>query len=123
MRSLELAPYGARAFMASTTPQWKALYRRLSFLDEAPPGAAGHSTFAVYYPEGGGVPMPVIVIYIDPEQHGGEVAQLVNTCAHEAQHATSQLFEYIGHNPVGADEPSAYLVGALTQWLYEGVVE
>ena len=115
MKPWRLDIYDVDLYAATDMRQWRALRRRLTFLDETPSGA-GMSQFAVWEPANG-LDRPVIVLFVDVARH--DEPGLVNTCAHEASHAASQLFDHFGHHPSGTDEPTAYLVGWLTQWLWE----
>lgn len=70
-----------------------------------------------------GVTLPecAISIYVDVAIHDGDHVQLVDTCAHEAAHAAAALLEQIGHRGDATDEPTAYLIGHLTGWMWSHV--
>lgn len=112
--------YGAEIHLATTKRDWSTLRRKLDFLDRAAPESAGLATFATFHPKGGGLTVPHLVLWLDVAMHQTHL-DLIDTCAHEASHAVSQLFEWIGHTPTGVDEPSAYFVGWLTRWMLEQV--
>lgn len=116
MRHHTLDVYGAELYCATTKREWAAMRRKMTWLDKTPE-SAGLASFAIWKPKGPGLAVPTLVLWIDAEAHT-DPAELVDTCAHEASHAVSQLMEYIGHTPVGTDEPSAYLVGWLAKWLW-----
>lgn len=113
--------YGAELHLATDKRQWATLRRRLTFLGAAPE-SAGLSQFAVFEPNNGGVHVPHIVLWIDKAAHKTTL-DVIDTCAHEANHAVGQLFEHIGHEAKGTDEPSAYFAGWLTRWLCEALLE
>jgi hypothetical protein len=117
-RTHTLDIYRAELHMATDRRAWAALRRRFPYLDKAP-AAAGLSQFATFHPNDGGHTVPILVLWVDVKAHRG-AGELVETCAHEASHAASQLFEHVGHDVKGTDEPHAYLVGWLTRWLWEG---
>lgn len=108
--------YGIDLFLATNRRDWNKLQGFLRFLDDVPE-SAGMAEFAVYTPESG-PPRMVGVLWIDMKQHDTE-SILVNTCAHEATHLATQLNDHIGHRPNSVvDEPTAYLVGWVTEWLW-----
>jgi hypothetical protein len=111
--------YGAEIHLATTKRDWTTLRRRFKFLDDAPE-SAGLSQFATFHPKGGGITVPHLVLWLDLKAHQTRL-DLIDTCAHEAAHAAGQLFEHIGHDIRGTDEPHAYLVGWLTRWMLEQV--
>lgn len=107
--------YDVELHLVTNRRDWTALRRKLDFMDKAPE-SAGLSQFATFHPKDGGLTVPHLVLWIDLKQNR-EHLDLIDTCAHEASHAAGQLFEYIGHDHRGSDEPSAYLVGWLTRWI------
>ena len=109
--------YGVEMYLATNRRQWSMLRRKLSFLGQVPE-SAGQATFATWVPKANGNTIPYLVCWIDPTQHDAQL-DIVNTCAHEAAHAAGQILNWVGHSVPGTDEPHAYLVGWLTQWLYE----
>lgn len=109
--------YGLDLFLATNKRDWNKLQSTLHFLDDVPE-SAGLSEFAVYVPNDGGAHRMVGVLWIDMTQHDTE-GNLINTCAHEATHLASQLNDHIGHRPNSVvDEPTAYLVGWVAEWLW-----
>jgi hypothetical protein len=111
--------YGTELYLVTTKRDWATLRRRLTFLEE-PPRAAGQATFALWEPKGSGVTESHLVVWIDPSANDEDM-DLIETAAHEATHGVQQIFEWIGHDVKGVDEPSAYLIGWLTRWIVAGV--
>lgn len=110
--------YDADIWLATNERQWRALGKITPVAEGDPPDAAGNAAFATFHPNDGGPTAPVIVLWLDlASLH--EPADLVNTCAHEASHAAGHLLEHIGQDHHGSNEAHAYLVGWLTQWLWE----
>ena len=107
--------YGTHLHLVHTPRQWKALRKRLEFMGDVP-DSDGLSHMAVWVPNDAGKAEVHIVLWLDVRKIAS-VADLADTCAHEASHATHQLFHHIGHEVQGTDEPSAYLVGWLTGWM------
>lgn len=114
----ELDIYGADLWLATDPTQWRALTRTVGAVEGDPPDSAGRATFATFHPNDGGLTVPVCVIWVDAAQHK-TAAELVNTCAHEASHAAGYLLEHIGQDHHGSNEAHAYLVGWLTQWIWQ----
>lgn len=111
--------YDTELYLVTNRRDWATLRRRLSFLDKVPE-SAGLASFATWQPKGGGITISHLVLWIDKAAHHEDDLDLINTAAHEASHGVGQLFEWIGHEVKGTDEPSAYLVGWLTRWIIEG---
>ena len=60
-------------------------------------------------------------IWVGLNNHHGNPAELIDTCAHEATHAALNITHRHAFNPTaGNGEPLAYLVGWLTTWLHKG---
>jgi len=109
--------YGVDLHLATTEREWKKLRKRLAYITEQP-DSAGHTHFAIWHPNNGDPATPVVTFWIRPHT---DPAELVNTCAHEAVHAASQILTWTGHDirgDEGTDEPHAYLTGWLTHWLW-----
>lgn len=112
--------YGCALYLATTPKQWRAVRRILPFLDAKAPTSAGLVHFAIWQPRQG-LHEPVAAVYVNLKQHTNRL-DLVDTLAHEATHLAQQLLHHIGHHPTnGHDEPSAYLVGWLTRWLWGSI--
>lgn len=107
--------YDVELHLASTAGQWKKLRKHLDFLAETAPTAQGQATFATWTPREGAA-TPVVVLWVNATAHHSQ-PELIDTCAHEATHAAQLILEFIGHQPQGVDEPSAYLIGWLTRWM------
>lgn len=113
-----LDAYGCHLHVATDRRGWATLRRRLPGLVDGPaPESAGWTRFATWQPKSG-ITVPVVVVYINAAQHT-EPVDLIDTAAHEAAHVVSALMEHIGHSISGVDEPSAYLTGWVTAWLWE----
>jgi len=108
--------YGAEVYCATNARQWAWLRRRFDFVEDLPT-SAGQAQFAVWEPNSG-LSVPHLILWVDVAKHHGE-GELIDSCAHEASHAASELFNHIGHTPTGTDEPTAYFVGWLTRWIWE----
>ena len=114
----QLDIYGVELSLATNKRQWSILRRRLSFVSKKAPQSVGLSHFACWEPKAG-IPVPVLVFWIDLAALAGDAAALVDTCAHEASHGANQILGWIGHDIRGTDEPHAYLTGWLTRWIWE----
>lgn len=117
IRTHVLDVYGVHIYLATTKREWSTLRRKLSFLDGPAPSAMGQASWALWQPKVG-KSIPHLVFWLNLAAHQGDQVELVDTCAHEAVHGASNIFDWIGHQVAG-DEPHAYLVGWLTRWLYE----
>ena len=80
--------------------------------------ALGSTTFATFHPHQAGATVPHVFLYVDLEAHRGVDVALVETCAHEAAHAATHILRYVGHRIRRHDEPFAYLVAFIAQWMY-----
>ena len=109
--------YGVHVHLATSKKQWKRLRRELTFLNEKPE-ALGLSAFATFHPDAAAPPVPHLVFWLDLPALTNP-GDLIDTCAHEAAHGANQILDHVGHDTRGTDEPSAYLVGWLTRWLWE----
>ncbi len=113
--------YDVELQLATTPKSWKKARKRFSYLAKNIPTAAGTTHFAVWEPADGGVPTPVVTFWIR-DALNGDASELINTCAHEATHAATHILTWMGHH-IGCDdardEPTAYLIGWLTAWLYD----
>lgn len=112
--------YGTEIQMATNRRDWATLRRQAPFA-EAKPNSAGLACFAVFEPNDGSGITSHLAIWIDKAAHRSDL-ELIETCAHEAAHGVAQVFDWIGHEVKGSDEPSAYFVGWLTRWLCEGAM-
>lgn len=61
----------------------------------------------------------LIVFYLDPTVE--DLGVRIEIVAHEAAHGADQVFDFINESTDGVDEPYAYLVGHLAQWMYKKV--
>lgn len=110
--------YGTELYLATNRRDWATLRRRLNFLDKAE--SAGLACFATWVPKDGSVTTSHLALWIDKAAHKTDL-DLIETASHEAAHGVAQIFDWIGHEVRGSDEPSAYFVGWLTRWIIEGV--
>lgn len=55
--------------------------------------------------------------------HRGDKRELIDTIAHEATHVSTMILDTAGAEYDGSSEPLAFLVGWITAWLYDAVVE
>jgi hypothetical protein len=113
--------YDVRINLATTARDWSSLRRKLTFLPDRP-NSLGSSSFAVWTPKKDGPPEPHLVLWLDMARLD-DVADLVDTIAHEAAHGAGQILDWVGHDIRGIDEPHAYLVGWLTRWMYTTVTQ
>lgn len=111
--------YGADLYLAWEPKQWKRLQRKTG-LGPKLPTSAGLCSSGVWVPNDGGIHEQVVTIWIDAAMHRS-MPELVETCAHEATHAASRLFDHIGQEYTDASEAHAYLVGWLTRWLVKHI--
>lgn len=112
--------YGVDIHLATTEREWKKLRKRLTYLDDTP-NAAGFTHFAIWEPSDHTSPVPVVAFWIRNELTTDPL-QLVETCAHEAVHAATHILAWAGHDirgDDGNDEPTAYLAGWLTRWIWD----
>lgn len=116
-RSHRLDIYDACVYLAISKREWRALAKRGLPLEDVPE-AAGLSQFATFHPSDGRTCIPVIVLWLDLAAHRS-AAEVVNTIAHEATHAASQLLDHVGHDCRAVDEPHAYLAGWLASWMWD----
>lgn len=119
-KSHTLDIYGTELYLATDRRSWATLRRRCNFLDKTAQ-SAGFAQFATWHPKDGSLTANIVVLWIDVKAHRSTL-DLIDTAAHEASHAVSQILDYIGHEPKGTDEPSAYLVGWLTRWILDGLL-
>lgn len=111
--------YGSEVFAVSHPKAWRRLRKRLPWISKTP-GALALTEFSVRADKGG-QPRGHLVLWVDVRRHGC-LAELVDTCAHEATHGSLRILEHAGV-PVSGDssEAHAYLTGWLTGWLLESV--
>ncbi|KAB2806985.1 hypothetical protein F9L07_28545 [Pimelobacter simplex] len=114
----QLDIYGVHLHLATDRRQWSTLRRKLTFLDKTV-DHLGLTTFATWVPNKPGASIPYLVFWIDLAAHATD-ADLINTLAHEASHGAGQVLDWVSHKVPGTDEPHAYLVGWLTEWLWTG---
>lgn len=119
--SRHLDIYDTGLHLARTKREWASLKRKLKIPDQCP-DSAGQATFATFHPNDGGITQPHLILWIDIKSHRTR-AELVNTCAHEAAHAATSLLDHLGHQIKVSDEPHAYLVGWLTEWLWSECID
>ncbi|MDR6117255.1 hypothetical protein QE370_000439 [Aeromicrobium sp. SORGH_AS981] len=116
--SHSLDVYGVDLHLANTRRDWSTISRRLG-VDRSLSESAGGTVFLRWEPAGGGRSVPTLGFWISPDL---SPLDHVETCAHEAAHAATLLLTWVGHDVRGTDghdEPSAYLAGWLTRWLWE----
>lgn len=117
-RSHVLDIYGVNVHLATSKRDWKQLRKELPFVGKVPK-SMGQTQFACTK-LGGIVIQAHLVLWVDINAHAN-AASLVDTCAHESAHAADRIVEWIGHTPMVCDEPTAYLVGWLTSWMWDGI--
>ena len=114
--------YDTHLHLATNRRAWATLRRRYPGLVEEAPDSMGWCRMATFHPKGGAASQLHLVLYINLAQHQDGLDELVNTCAHEATHAALSLQDHIGHDPRGsADEPTAYLAGWITGWIWRNL--
>lgn len=107
--------YGTQLHVAVTPKGWRRLRKQVTSLAKDP-GGLGFASFDLH--ETANRSEPHISIWIDVPAHEGDEVMLINTCAHEAAHASSMLFDHIGQEYDGSSEAHAYLVGAIASTLF-----
>lgn len=110
--------YGAELYLATDLSQWKALRRKIDSLEEDP-GGVGATSLDMQDHDLDPMNTAHVSVYIDKATLAEDGAALVNTCAHEATHAAALLLDHLGQQG-GNSEALAYLVGWVTEWLWEG---
>lgn len=113
IRSHLLDVYGVRLHVVTSRQEWKLLRAQFPKLDRKPTGV-GMSHFLTVKGD------PHVALWVNRKAHKA-IPGLVNTCAHEAAHAAGQIMEFVHADPDPSGEPHAYLVGWITQWLWEAV--
>lgn len=113
--------YRVNLHAATTRRQLRDLLTTFTAMEDPTAQAAtpGGST-AGWRGDTDGVESYHVVWWIDAESHA-DPAALVNTVAHEAMHGAGIILRHLGAdvNPdTICDEPTAYLVGFLTEWLW-----
>ena len=114
--------YGVDLHLATTKREWNKLRKRLTYL-EGVPDSAGLTHFATWEPTDRTHAIPVVTFWIRDEVTSDSL-QLIETCAHEAAHAATHILGWVGHDvrgDDGKDEPSAYLAGWLTRWIWVNI--
>ena len=102
--------YGVALYFASNGRQWAAI--RKSRMPRLSPAPGSHGLTEMF----SAGPVIQFAVYVAPDD---DPAELINTCAHEAAHVAGQILEEVGADYDGASEPHAYLVGWVTQWLWQ----
>lgn len=109
--------YSVRVHLATTRKDWAKLRKKLGIepLDVDCHGLTQHATWRA---NDGTSAEQHVLVYLDVRGCDGDPRALVNVAAHEATHAATMLLRHYGHKIRGHDEPHAYLVGWLTEWLW-----
>ena len=124
-KSKELEIYqGYTLYVTQTLRGWSEINRRLNnSLDKITARDGGITTEVIHYPYDKSPNSHHIVVFINP---GWDAVEHINTCAHEATHAALAIAKRIDlgklicdHDEDSPNEPFPYLVGYITQWLYE----
>lgn len=107
-------------YLARNTREWKKTYAKVPPIGKKPPKTAlGQVEHHTWVPNDGlDGPHSLFVIWIGVERLGSHDT-LVNTIAHESFHAAGAILESTSATYNSASEPMAYLVGFISQWLYE----
>lgn len=114
----ELDIYGSQLFVARTAKEWRQMAKNIDLEDRSTPECAGQTRRLLSTREGSAGIGHAIVFWIDA-RGAGSVGSLIGTCAHEATHGANFIFDWIGHDAdAEKDEPTAYLIGWLTSWLW-----
>ena len=116
----DLDVYGAKVYIVATRKQWATVAAEIDHPDQAMPEAAGHVWYALWVPKIG-ISVPHVVIYIDRKAHRDDIAALVNTIAHEADHAAGRILDHAGQRYDADSEAHAYLVGWFAERIWEHV--
>jgi hypothetical protein len=119
--------YETHLWLATNRREWATLRRRLPGFDIPMPDSEGSTSTGEMVDPVDGRLYTHIAFHIDLSLHEGgkSLPGLVNTCAHEAAHGAAGVMKAVAHAPAETwvDEPSAYLIGWLTQWLWERCME
>jgi hypothetical protein len=118
----DIDPYGAQLHVVYDRRGWALLKRRFpGLVEDGFPDADGWARHSVWHPKNGTSPEAHHVLVVDVRK-ARSTADLVNTIAHEAAHVAGNLMGHIGHHDQ-AGEPTAYLVGWITQFVWEHLPE
>lgn len=115
--------YSAWLHLATDEKAWTKLQAKHSGAIDKAPDSLGSCTFATWNPDQPGITVPHLFLWVDIEAHRDSTIALVETCAHEATHAASHLLKHYGHKIRRSDEPFAYLVAWIAQWMFEHCVD
>lgn len=110
--------YGTHLHLATTKAQWKKIAKEFG-LDKETPGSAGQVTTLTRRAKHD-ITRLALIIWVDTANHA-TIADLIDSCAHEASHAAGRILEHAGHPLPHTDEPHAYLVGWLTSWIWQHI--
>lgn len=117
MKRTRIGLYNTAVWFPESAAQWRRLSRKLASMDPDLPDCAGRTVFATGRLAGDSA-VAHLVFHVDPAT-AASLADLADTCAHEASHGAADIMDWIGHEDGG--EPLAYLVGYLTGWLFSVV--
>lgn len=120
-RSHLLDVYSVWLHVATDRKQWNTLRKTITSLEKRPPDSIA-STKHEAEEINGGAQVQHFVVYINLAAHTGDgrlPERIVETCAHEAAHVAGLILDHFSVEYDGCTEPHAYLVGWVTQWLWE----
>lgn len=114
--STKVDVFGFRLHLATTRAELKKLRRDFpgDALEDAHSNAGTTTMVIELLPTGS--TRSHILVWVDAAAHK-KTASLVNTLAHEASHVHDFVAEYLQLET--GDETQAYLIGWVTQWMWE----
>lgn len=120
--------YGTELHLTTTRAGWKALSRRLPALSYDPDGVAGITSSRNLPGVNGGWDTHHVAFFVDTRPAKADpsnYSRLAGTVAHESTHAALAICDQRGLrvDADGAfdDEPFAFLIGWLSEWIWERV--
>lgn len=111
--------YSAWLHLAPDEKAWRKLRRELTSLAEDPGGLA-YTSLDIFETDAG-AQIRHLSVFVNVAAHAGREVALVETVAHEADHVASLLFGEYDIEIRARDEPHAYLVGWVAQWLWKNL--
>lgn len=115
-----IEPWGYELHAAYTPEQWAHAAKTFGLEDD--PGSQGRTDHFTHNPTDPAIPQTQVwLVWINAAQDQYPAAR-ANVIAHEATHVAMMLLEHVGTRHLN-DETTAYLIGWITQWLWENFPE